>query len=66
MCARGLLHREIIKIMELPEVREKLVALGFETVASTPEEFAARIKLEIPKWGRSFATPISSLNKDAA
>ena len=52
MSARGLLHREIIKIMELPEVREKLVALGFETVASTPEEFAARIKLEIPKWGK--------------
>ena len=47
-----LLNRKIVKIMELPEVKEKLVALGFETVASTPEEFAARIKLEIPKWGK--------------
>lgn len=47
-----LLHREIVKILELPEMKEKLVALGFETVASTPEEFAARIKLEIPKWGK--------------
>jgi quercetin dioxygenase-like cupin family protein len=26
--------------------------LGFETVASTPEEFAARIKVEIPKWAK--------------
>ena len=47
-----LLHREIVKIMEMPDVKENLVALGFETVASTPEEFADRIKLEIPKWGK--------------
>jgi len=47
-----LLHREIVKIMERPDVKETLVALGFEAVASTPEEFAERIKLEIPKWGK--------------
>ena len=38
--------------MELPDVKEKLVVLGFETVASTPDEFAARVKTEIPKWGK--------------
>jgi tripartite-type tricarboxylate transporter receptor subunit TctC len=47
-----LLHREIVKAMELPDVKEKLVVLGFETVASTPDEFAARVKTEIPKWGK--------------
>ena len=47
-----LLHREIVAIMELPDVKEKLAALGFETVASTPEAFADRIKNEIPKWGK--------------
>jgi hypothetical protein len=27
-----------------------MAVLGFEPVANTPEEFAARIKAEIPKW----------------
>ena len=47
-----LLHREIVKVMELPEVKERMAVLGFETVANTPDEFAARIKAEIPKWGK--------------
>jgi tripartite-type tricarboxylate transporter receptor subunit TctC len=47
-----LLHREIVKAMDLPNVKEKLVALGYEAVASTPDEFAARIRTEIPKWGK--------------
>jgi len=33
-------------------VRERLLALGFEPIASTPEEFAARITWEIDKWAR--------------
>ena len=45
-----LLHREIVKIVALPEVQEKLTGLGFVPVANTPEEFAARIKTEMPKW----------------
>ena len=26
--------------------------LGFQVVANTPEEFAARIKVEMAKWGK--------------
>ena len=29
-----------------------LEALGFIPVANTPDEFSARIKLEIEKWGK--------------
>jgi len=47
-----LLHREIVKVMALPDVQERMAMLGFEPVASTPDEFAARIKLEIPKWAK--------------
>ena len=47
-----LLHREIVKVMALPDVQERMAVLGFEPVASTPEEFAARIKVEIPKWAK--------------
>ena len=46
------LHREIVRIVALPEVRERLSALGFEPIASTPEEFADRIKWEIDKWAK--------------
>jgi len=47
-----LLHREIVAAMAQPDVKEKMVALGFEAVASTPDEFTARIRAEIPKWGK--------------
>ena len=44
------LHQEIVRIVALPDVRERLTALGFEPIASTPNEFADRIKSEIGKW----------------
>ena len=45
-------QREIAVIIALPDVRERLPTLGFEAVASTPEEFASRIKIETEMWGR--------------
>jgi tripartite-type tricarboxylate transporter receptor subunit TctC len=45
-----LLHREMVTILALPDVKERLPALGFEVVASTPGEFATRIKAEIESW----------------
>ncbi len=47
-----LLNREIVKIIALPDMKERLATLGFETVASTPAEFDARIKAEIETWGK--------------
>ena len=47
-----LLYREIAKAVAQPDVKERLTALGFKPVANTPDEFAARIKLEIEKWGK--------------
>jgi len=47
-----LLYREIAKAVAQPEVRERLTTLGFDPVANTPDEFGARIKLEIDKWGK--------------
>ncbi|MFL5042412.1 MAG: Bug family tripartite tricarboxylate transporter substrate binding protein [Xanthobacteraceae bacterium] len=45
-----LLHREVARVMAAPEIRERLVTLGFEPVAGSPEEFAAWIRNEIAKW----------------
>ena len=47
-----LLAREIAKSVAQPELREKLAVLGFKPVANTPDQFTARIKLEIDKWGK--------------
>jgi tripartite-type tricarboxylate transporter receptor subunit TctC len=47
-----LLHRTVAKITAPAEFRERLAGLGFETVASTPEHFAAWIRAEIAKWGK--------------
>ena len=46
------LHREIVRIVALPDVRARLSALGFEPIASTPNEFADRIRWEIDKWAK--------------
>jgi tripartite-type tricarboxylate transporter receptor subunit TctC len=48
----GVLHREMVTILALPDVKERLPALGFEVVASTPGEFATRIKAEIESWAK--------------
>ena len=44
------LYREIKRVVALPDVQEKLGAVGFQPVVNTPDEFAARIKLELAKW----------------
>jgi tripartite-type tricarboxylate transporter receptor subunit TctC len=48
----ALLHREVVRIMALADVRERLATLGYEAVANTPDEFARWIKAEIPKWAQ--------------
>jgi len=46
------LHREITKILRTPEVSDKLLGVNFEMVASTPEQFDAWIRKEIPLWAK--------------
>jgi tripartite-type tricarboxylate transporter receptor subunit TctC len=48
----ALLNREIIKIIALPDMRERLVTLGFEPVGNTPEECAAQFRTELAKWAK--------------
>ena len=46
------LHRETVKVLSTPDTREKLATMGFDPVASTPEEFAQWIRTEIVRWGK--------------
>jgi tripartite-type tricarboxylate transporter receptor subunit TctC len=45
-------NKEIVKILHMPEVRDKLKEMEFEVVASSPDEFKSWIQSEIPRWGK--------------
>ncbi|MSP47300.1 MAG: hypothetical protein EXQ83_16030 [Xanthobacteraceae bacterium] len=45
-----MLNREIAAAVAPPDVQERLVSLGFETATASPEELAAFLKAEIPRW----------------
>lgn len=44
-------HKEMMRILAMPDIREKLMGLEFEIVGGTPEQFTAWIRAEIPRWG---------------
>jgi tripartite-type tricarboxylate transporter receptor subunit TctC len=48
----NLLQGEIVKIVSLPDMKERLSVLGFEPVGSTPDEFASQMKVEMEKWAK--------------
>ncbi len=46
------LHGALKRILQLPDVKERLAAIDFEPVGNTPEEFGAFIKKEVARWGK--------------
>ena len=46
------LNAEFNKALQQPELRKKLGDEGADAVGGTPEQFAALIKDEIPRWGK--------------
>lgn len=52
----GKLQQEIARILNLPEVKERLAADGMTVVASTPEQFAAFLATETAKFNRIIRT----------
>ena len=46
------LHREIVKVLDQPDIVKRFAADGADAVDSTPQEFAAHIKAETTKWAR--------------
>ena len=45
-----LLNREIVKAMQLPDMKAKCLELGFDVVADSPADFTVYIKNDIEKW----------------
>jgi tripartite-type tricarboxylate transporter receptor subunit TctC len=48
----ALLNREIVKVLGLPTMKERLIGLGYEPVGNAPDEYAAQIRSEMAKWGK--------------
>jgi tripartite-type tricarboxylate transporter receptor subunit TctC len=46
------LQGEVARALKIPEIRGKLVQLGADPVASTPEEFGAYLRAETAKWAK--------------
>jgi len=46
------LHGDLVNILKQPDVVQRLDGLGFEIVASTPDQFGAYIRSEIKKWAK--------------
>jgi tripartite-type tricarboxylate transporter receptor subunit TctC len=47
-----LLHREIVKMIALPDMKERWATLGLEPVGNTPDECAAQFRTELAKWAK--------------
>jgi len=46
------LNAEILKIQQMPDVKERLDKMGAEPIDFTPEQMADYIKAEIAKWAK--------------
>lgn len=46
------LSTTIAGVLKQPDIRQRLVDLGFDPIGGTPEQFAANIKAETEKWAR--------------
>lgn len=46
------INADIVRILHLPEIKERMSNQGVELVGSTPQQFAEFIKSEMVKWGK--------------
>ena len=47
------LHAELVKILKSADIRERLISEGADVETCTPEELAAFVRAEIPKWSKA-------------
>ena len=46
------LHAEIVMVLAMPDIRERFLRDGIETIGSTPEQFSEHIRRERIKWAK--------------
>ena len=58
----GRWNAEIVSVLNVPEIRDRLSAAGAEPAPTTPEAFNAMIRSETSKWARVVKAPGIKLN----
>jgi len=46
------LNQELVRIINLPDIRSRLLDLGADIVADSPDQFGAFMKAELVKWSK--------------
>ena len=46
------LHAEVVKIMQAPDIRDRIAADGSEVVVNSPEEFRKYMHADLVKWAK--------------
>ncbi len=46
------LHDATLKVLVLPEVKERLAASGFDVLVSTPEQYGEFVRTEVERWAK--------------
>jgi tripartite-type tricarboxylate transporter receptor subunit TctC len=46
------LHGEVVRIMALPDIKQRMADLGADISANTTQQFAAQIKREVTRWSK--------------
>jgi tripartite-type tricarboxylate transporter receptor subunit TctC len=46
------INRDVVRILQLPDVRDRLTAEAFELPSDTPEQFAAHIRADVARWAK--------------
>ena len=46
------LHADVVRVLAVPEAKERIAGLGFDIIANSPEDFTQQIKAEIAKWSK--------------
>ena len=56
------LHEATVKAMNMPDIRNRLQAVGFVVVANSPAQFNEFVQSEIAKWSKAAATSGAKLD----
>ena len=50
------INADVVKILRLPDVKERLAQLGIDGVGNSPQAAAAYLKSETARWGKVIKT----------
>ena len=48
----GKLNGEFVKVIQAPDVRDRLIPLAYDLQSSTPLEFSSLLRMETEKWAK--------------